>query len=125
VRQQVREVSHKGASSLIEWSDEQGTVNRSIVPRNELMRENGVVLVNNPDEGAPYGEQWEEIVDTQVGPQSIANLLRQNGIWTYDDFINNTATVTSVFNQYCSNNLQHFREAVRLRQTVTQEERKD
>lgn len=122
---EVKEISHKGVSSLIEWTDNNGIINRSIVPRSELTKENGVVLVNNPEEGMPYGEQWEELVNVEVGPQSVASLLRLAGIWTYQDFVNNTATVTGVFNQVCSLNLQNFREAVRLRQTVTQEERKE
>lgn len=121
----VKEISHKGASSLIEWTDQHGVINRSVVPRSELAKEEGVVLVNNPEEGMPYGEQWDELISTEIGPQGVAALLRKSGIWTYEDFVNNTATVTGVFNQVCSLNLQNFREAVRLRQTVTQEERKE
>jgi hypothetical protein len=125
LKTQVREVSHKGQSTLIEWTDSGDNLNRAIVPTDELIIEDGIVFVNNPDEGAPYGEQWEELIRAKLGPKGIADLLRKAGIWTYEDFVRNTAVVTGVFNEACSINLQTFREAVRLRQTQAQEERED
>jgi hypothetical protein len=125
LKTQVREVSHKGSASLIEWEDDNGNLVRSIVPTDELTNENGIVFVNSPDEGAPYGEQWEELIRAKLGPKGIADLLRKRGIWTYEDFVRNTAVVTGVFNEACSINLQTFREAVRLRQTQAQEEREE
>lgn len=126
MKTQVKEVSHKGTSSLIEWTDDQGNLNRAYVPTDMLVLEEGLTFVDNPEEGAPYGEEWEELIRAKLGPKGIASLLRQRGIWTYEDFLRNTATVTSVFNEACSVNLQVFREAVRLRQeTTAQEERED
>lgn len=126
MRTKVTEVSHKGMSSLVEWVDDQGNLNRSIVPTDVVVLENGETFVDSPEEGAPYGEEWEELIRAKLGPKGIASLLRQRGIWTYEDFLRNTATVTSVFNEACSVNLQVFREAVRLRQeTTAQEERED
>lgn len=125
MKTQVKEISHKGASTLIEWTDKNGDLNRATVPTDELIYEDGIVFVNNPEEGAFYGEVWEELIRAKLGPQGIADLLRKNGIWTYEDFVRNTATVTGVFNEACSINLQTFREAVRVRQTQMQEEREE
>lgn len=111
----VREISHKGASSLVEWLDSAGNVKRSTLPSTELIYENGEVLVEDPDEGAPYGIAWEDLIHTRMGPKAIADLLRQRGIWTLEDYANNTATVTSVFNEACSLNRQQFTEAVLVR----------
>lgn len=123
----VKEVSHKGASSLIEWVDDQGNLNRSIVPTEMVVLEEGQAFVDSPEQGAPYGEQWEELIRAKYGPKGIASLLRERGIWTYDELLRNTAVVTSVFNEACSANLQAFREAARLRQetVLTQEEREE
>jgi hypothetical protein len=127
LRTKVTEVSHKGTSSLVEWVDDNGNLNRAIVPTDEVVLEDGEAFVNSPEEGAPYGEAWEDLIRAKLGPKGIADLLRQRGIWSYDDFLRNSAVVTSVFNEACSINLQAFREAVRLRQetVITQEERED
>jgi hypothetical protein len=121
---QVKEISHKGQSTLIEWVDDNDNLNRVVVPSTELLHEDGNVFVENPEEGAPHGEEWEDLLRAKYGPKGIADLLRRNGIWTYQDFLQNTAVVTSVFNTACSANLQQFREAVRLRQR-TQSERNE
>lgn len=111
----VREVSHKGASSIVEWVDSAGNVKRNTLPSTELIYKNGEVFVEDPDEGAPYGIAWEDLIHTRFGPKAIADLLRQRGIWTLEDYANNTATVTSVFNEACSLNQQQFKEAVLVR----------
>lgn len=113
---QVREVSSKGVSSLIEWSDDDGNFSRSVVPLSQLIYEDGLVFVNNPDNGAPYGEDWESLVRAKVGPKGIASLLRKAGIWTYDDFRNNTAVVNGVFREACQINYSHFVDATHARQ---------
>jgi hypothetical protein len=47
-----------------------------------------------------------------MGPKAIADSLRKNGIWTLEDYAQNSATVTAVFNGACSANLQQFKDAV-------------
>lgn len=120
----VREVSSKGESSLVEWTDEQtGSVSRTYIPSTQLIHEEGQVFVDNPEEGAPYGEAWEELVHTKYGPKGIAGLLRQNGIWTYEDFLRNTPVVNSVFREACTLNYQEFVDRVHQRQNVKEEGR--
>lgn len=117
----VREVSSKGQSSLVEWTDDSGAVNRANVPSSALVVKEDGVYVDNPEEGAPYGEDWESLVHTRVGPKGIANLLRQKGIWTYEDFLKNTPTVNSVFREASTLNYQDFIDRVHKRQSVKAE----
>lgn len=112
MKTKIREVSHKGSSSIVEWVDGAGNVKRSTLPSDEIIHEKGETFANEPDEGAPYGEAWEEMIHTRVGPKATADLLRKNGIWTFEDYVSNTAVVTAVFNEACSQNHQQFREAV-------------
>ena len=116
MKTQVIEVSSKGSSSLIEWLDEKGNVGRASVPSSILIHEDGSTFVEDPDKGAPYGEAWEELVRAKLGPVGIADLLRKNGIWTYEDFRNNTAIVSSVFREACTANYQAFVDTVHARQ---------
>lgn len=112
---EVREVFHKGSSNVVEWRDSAGDIHRSIFPEIALIADNGKIFVEAVEEGQPYGVDWEDYIHTKTGPKAIAILLRNKGIWTLEDLMKNTATVTSVFNQAASDNLQGFRENV-LRQ---------
>lgn len=112
MRTKVREVFHKGPSSVVEWVDDSGNLNRVTLPSTELIIENGEIFVENVEEGQPYGVDWETLIRTKVGPKGIADLLRKSGIWTLEDYGQNTRVVTSVFNEACSANLQGFKEAV-------------
>lgn len=122
MKTKVREVSHKGASSIVEWVDDAGNVKRSYLPSEEIIHEKGETFVEDPDEGAPYGAAWEDMIHTRLGPKGIADLLRKNGIWTYEDYASHTAVVSSVFNEVCSVNHQQFREAVLVRMQGKKEE---
>lgn len=112
----VREVSSKGPSSLIEWKDGD-TLKRANVPTLLLSREDGEVFMEDPDEGAPHGEEWEGLIEA-IQPELVASLLRQRGIWTYEDFLQNTPTVSSVFREACTVSYQKFVQAVHSRQSV-------
>lgn len=111
----VRRVSHKGQSSVVEWTDDGGYTRRVVVPSDEIVTEGSELVVEDVEEGYPYGVDWESLIHTKIGPKGIADLLRKRGIWTMEDYANNTAVVTSVFNEASSANLQGFKEAV-LRQ---------
>lgn len=109
----VKKISHKGSSSTIEWVDNQGYLKRAIVPSEEIVAEaDGTLSVEDADEGYPYGVEWENLIHTKMGPKAIGDLLRMNGIWTLEDYAKNSGTVSSVFKQASSANLQQFKEAV-------------
>lgn len=112
MKTKVTEVFHKGSSVVLEWVDDSDNVKRVIFPEDELIKENGEIFVENVEEGHPYGVDWESYIRTKIGPKGIADLLRKNGIWTFEDYSQNTRVVTSVFNEACSANLQSFRESV-------------
>lgn len=112
MKTQVRKISHKGQSSIVEWEDGSGFLHRSVFPSSEIVEENNNFFVEDVEDGYPDGTDWESLIHTQIGPKGIADLLRRNGIWTLEDYAMNSAVVTSVFNQACTANLQHFKEAV-------------
>lgn len=115
MRTEVREVFHKGAQSVVEWKDKAGNFNRSIFPETALIHENDKVFVEEVQEGQPYGIDWSDYIQTKMGPQAIATKLRNKGIWTLEDLQQKLPTITSVFAEAASVNLQSFRESV-LRQ---------
>lgn len=115
MRTKVKEVSHKGSSSVVEWLDDAGNIYRSIFPTTELIQENDQFYVENVEEGQPYGENWEDLYRTKLGPKGVALLLRKHGIWTLEDYASHTAIVTSVLNQAAAENNQQFRQAVLMR----------
>lgn len=111
-RTKVREVFHKGSSSVVEWLDAAGNVKRSTLPSTEIIQEKGELFVEDIEDGQPYGMNWESLIHTKMGPKAISDLLHKHGIWTLEDYAQNTRVVTSVFNEACSANLQSFRENV-------------
>lgn len=118
MRTEVREVSSKGSSSLVEWVDDDGNVNRATVPSTQLYTEEGLVYVNDPENGALYGEDWEGLIRARLGPKGIAGLLRKAGVWTYEDFLNNTSAVNGAFREACQANYQAFVDTVHARQSA-------
>jgi predicted flap endonuclease-1-like 5' DNA nuclease len=111
-RTKVKEIFHKGSASIVEWVDEDNNINRVVVPSSEVVMEKGEAYVEDVGDGQPYGVDWETLIHTKMGPKAIANLLHKNGIWTFEDYAQNTRVITSVFNEACSANLQSFRENV-------------
>lgn len=120
---QVREVSSKGPSSLVEWYDEKGYVQRSSLPTELLLHENGSTYAEDPHEGVTPGEDWESLIELADSAR-VTTLLHQNGIWTYEDFLTNTPAVNGAFKEACAENYAKFVQAVHSRQSV-QVERKE
>lgn len=112
MKTEVREIFHKGSSSVVEWRDSDGDAHRSIFPESALIHENGVTYVEAVEEGQAYGVAWEDYIHTRVGPKTIAAMLRNKGIWTLEDYRAKTAVVTNVFNEAASVNAQSFRDSV-------------
>lgn len=115
MKTEVREVFHKGASVVVEWRDIDGNLHRSIFPESAVITENGVLFVEAVEEGQPYGVAWEDYINTSMGANEIAAMLRNKGIWTLEDYRTKTPVVTAVFSDAASLNAQSFRDSV-LRQ---------
>lgn len=77
-------------------------------------------MVDNPEEGIFYGEVWEDLI-IMVNPERVASLLRQAGIWTYEDFLHNSAAVNSAFRAACGESYRNFVQAVHSRQIQQKE----
>lgn len=124
MRTKVREISSKGQSTLVEWDDEAGHLQRAYVPSSLLAWENGVPYVEDPQEGAPPGEDWELLI-SPPNPAQVASYLHQYGIWTYADFVSNTPAVNNAFREACAESYTKFVQAVHARQSGAVEERKE
>jgi hypothetical protein len=84
----VRLMAHKDGSALVEWMDESGMYCRVYVPFGKL--DKGTVASKELAKGIPYGLPWEEYIEVTATPEQIANELRRQGVWCWQD-INNAA----------------------------------
>ena len=84
----VRLVGHQGESALVEWLDGDGMYRRVHVPLVKL--EDGTVSGKDLERGIPYGLPWEEWIEVQATPEKVANELRRQGVWCWQD-VNNAA----------------------------------
>jgi len=77
-------------STLLQFIDTDGFVNRVVVPSSTITFDGEVVNCSiDPYEGIPYGLPWEEILDVDLTVKELANNLRRYGIWVADDLKNN------------------------------------
>ena len=84
----VRLVAHEGESALVQWIDADGMYCRVYVPLDKL--EEGTVASKDLERGIPYGLPWEEWIEVQATPEKVANELRRQGVWCWQD-VNNAA----------------------------------
>lgn len=95
--QKVKVLRRKGHAALVEWSDD-SRLHRVTVPVKDVVFDpgetSGVVSVESLMQGIPYGIEWEKFLTEQtVLPETLANALRQNGVWTVEDFEQNPNAV--------------------------------
>ena len=83
----IRLVGHKGESALVEWLDAEGGYRRVYVPLAKVKQ--GTVASKDLDRGVPYGLPWEDFIEIEATPASIANELRRMGAWHREDLTNN------------------------------------
>ena len=84
----VRLIGQKDGSALVEWTDEEGQYRRAYVPGSKV--QDGTVAGKELAKGIPYGLPWEDWIEVTATPQHIANELRRQGVWCWED-INNAA----------------------------------
>jgi hypothetical protein len=87
----VRVVSANIENALVEFALG-GLFQRATIPAAEIVdgKASDEILIA----GIPYGTAWE-FVELSVGPIALANYLRANGVWTYEDAARNTNMVIS------------------------------
>lgn len=82
----VRLVAHKDGSALVEWIDADGMYRRAYVPMDKL--DKGTVASKVLAKGIPHGLPWEKWIEITVTPEQIANELRRQGVWGWEDITN-------------------------------------
>lgn len=94
----VQIVLRKSGLLLVEWENEGQPKRAWIVP--EMIVEQvdaATALVQAPDEGVPYGEDWAALLEVnRVTPAAIDRELKRKGIWTLDDLRGNPSLVRKV-----------------------------
>ena len=82
----VRVVGQKGASILVEWLDEGAMFRRAYVPADKVR--DGSVASKELAKGIPYGLPWEKWIEITATPELVANALRRQGVWNWEDITN-------------------------------------
>ncbi len=80
----VRVVGEKGESSLVEYQVD-GMYQRRYVPKKSV--KDGAVSPITLGKGIVYGLPWEDFIEITATPESVANKLRQRGVWYIEDMI--------------------------------------
>lgn len=89
----VTMLSTKGASTLVEWINDDGVLCRTYVPAAKFS--NGFVADNVLASGIPYGFPWEE-VEIKFDMQQFAIEMHNAGLWTVEDVLRQPKTLTGV-----------------------------
>ena len=92
----VRVVARKDGSALVEWMDGDGYLRRAYIPEAKVKEGPHAGLgasaapVKVLEAGIPYGLPWEKWIEVVATPEDIANELRRQGVWCWED-MNNAA----------------------------------
>lgn len=72
--------------TLVEWIDQRGHYLRAwVTPDMIELVEGQSAMINNPEMGIPYGQDWSQLIEQSITPDMVANSLRRSGIWTIED----------------------------------------
>ncbi len=85
----MRVVYQRGGYQLVEY-ERDGRLQRVYLP-DDVELDEGVV-----EQGLPYGDPWENLLDFTVTPEQIADAWRRSGIWTIEDFEQHSGEAISV-----------------------------
>lgn len=80
---EIKPIAAKGKSVLVEWIDARGMYRRGFVPVGKV-KDQAVDLADLV-KAIPYGLPWEQFIQITATPESIANSLRKQGVWTFED----------------------------------------
>ena len=93
----VRIVKHIGESAVVEWT-EKGYLKRVTIPVSKI--EADKVAVSILSAGREYGVPWENVEFQKLVPKNVANTLREEGFWTYDDVPKNPSRVMGIVQKH-------------------------
>lgn len=96
-------IKRVGEAILVEWRDEEG-VHRATLPADSPM--------TDPEQGIPYGRQWEEILSPTTVERK-AQALREAGIWTARDLRQNIQRVRAALQDQVETDLAALLRSIR------------
>lgn len=120
----VKVISQQGESALVEWHDGRST-QRAYLPARLLRRS----ALNHyrpnefdaptPEQGAPYGVPWAELVTLSPTPEQVESALHQFGIWTAADLERNHVQALAALQSLYARDLHNLMRSARDYQTRT------
>ena len=89
----VKVINSRGQSALVEYI-ENGRLKRKTVPVKDVI--DNQVNKYNLNLGISYGIEWSKLVKLNATPEQLEQNLRNAGIWTKEDALNNAQIVQGV-----------------------------
>lgn len=78
----VRVVDERGASHVVEWTDDDGAVRRRVVMASEI--DSGEIDEDVIADAPPYGADWASL-DLHIKGADVERALHRRGVWTRED----------------------------------------
>lgn len=88
----VKRITARDATTLVEYIDGVGVVNRCYVPTDKITDDN-TILIEELNYGIAYGLDFNRLTGIAVSHQEIAEILHAAGFWTKEDVLNNPSGV--------------------------------
>jgi len=96
-KQTVKIIKHIGESAVVEWT-EKGYLKRVTIPASKI--EADQVAVSVLSAGRDYGVPWEDVEYQKLVSKDVANNLREEDFWTYDDVAKNPRRVMGIIQKH-------------------------
>ena len=96
-KQTVKVIKHIGESAVVEWT-EKGYLKRVTIPASKI--EADQVAVSVLSAGRDYGVPWEDVEYQKLVSKDVANNLREEDFWTYDDVAKNPRRVMGIIQKH-------------------------
>jgi len=106
---QIKVISHKGHSTLIEYD---GGSKRVYVPLDRI--DGDKIAQEELDKGIVYGLEFERLITISGTPEAIAAELKRRGVWTYDDLCQKPHAVHKAFMRFYGRDLAALMQAAKL-----------
>lgn len=92
---EVRVVTSRGKSAVVEWVDE-GRAFRKVVPVNKI--KDGAIPEDVLEKAPLYGVPWAKEIKVKATAEDIENALHNAGIWTAEDALKNGNAIIGAIN---------------------------
>lgn len=95
----VKIIKVEGDASLVEYVLD-GRLQRATIPTGKIKGNEASAYSLNA--GIPFGADWENLIELKATPVSIANALRNRGVWTPEDAKRNPRQVVLALQTACA-----------------------